>query len=183
MLILLGLRCSGKSTIGPLLAARLSFPPAAFADLDVLTAARLAVPSAAHAITTLGLPAFRQAEAAALTDLLASPGPIRILALGGGTPTAPGAADLLRTARDRHAAFLVYLRNQPATLAARLAATNLASRPALTSAGNPLAEVAHLFTERDGLYQSLANLTLEADHLAPAAAVDQILSALPKPLQ
>ena len=54
MLILLGLRCSGKSTIGPLLAARLSFPPAAFADLDHLTAARLAVPSAAHAINTLG---------------------------------------------------------------------------------------------------------------------------------
>ncbi len=179
MLILLGLRCSGKSTIGPLLAARLSFPSHAFADLDPLTAARLAVPSAAHAITTLGLPAFRTAEAVALADLLASPGPVRILALGGGTPTAPGAADLLRTARDRQAAFLVYLRNQPATLAARMAATNLASRPALTSAGNPLAEIAHLFTERDSLYQSLANLTLNTDTLPPETATDLILASLP----
>ena len=65
--ILLGLRCSGKSTIGPLLAERLGVE---FEDLDELTAEVMGQPSAADAIRACGLETFRDGEVQALWRVL-----------------------------------------------------------------------------------------------------------------
>ncbi|MEB3203338.1 MAG: shikimate kinase, partial [Candidatus Sericytochromatia bacterium] len=70
---------SGKTTVGPLLAAELGLP---FTDLDVWLGGREGRPAAAF-IRERGLDAFRSAEARALEALPAS-GP-RVVALGGGT--------------------------------------------------------------------------------------------------
>jgi shikimate kinase len=182
--ILLGLRCSGKSTIGPLVAERLGVE---FADLDVLTAEVMGQPSAADAIRACGLETFRDGEVQALwrvvTGDTARRGSIRsgtpatmILALGGGTPTAPGAEAILKSAAAKDW-FVVYLRASVETLQARMARTVLSTRPSLTGR-SPVDEIAILHGQRDGLYQTLAELSLEVDELSPEQAATWICGKL-----
>ncbi len=130
-LILIGLRGSGKSTLARLLGEQLGTRAI---DLDDRTAALLHAPSPGDAFRKAGQAAFRAAEARALSTALAE-NP-KVLALGGGTPTAPGAADQLRlwAAAVPGLRKIVYLAASPQTLAARLADTDPASRPALLGA-------------------------------------------------
>lgn len=174
-IILLGLRGSGKSTLGKLLAARLI---AEFVDLDTVTAALLRVPSAAHAIQTLGLAAFRDAEVRALQMPRSTAA--SVLALGGGTPTAHGAIPALSTLRAK-GARLVYLRGTPATLRSRLEQTDLAARPSLTGAP-VLDEVERLFSERDPLYRSLADNVIEIDGRSIEESLEDVAAAIRKPI-
>ena len=160
----MGLRGAGKSTIGAALAKASGLP---CVEIDGLAAARLAARDAGEAIRTHGLPAFREAESAALSEALAASSP-RAICLGGGTPTAPGAADMLRAARTH--AIIVYLRATPATLRHRLAATDLSSRPSLTGR-HPLDEIDEVFAARDPLYRELAGEVIEVDELGQEAIV------------
>lgn len=173
--ILLGLRGSGKSTLGKLLAARLITD---FVDLDVVTAGLLRFASAAEAIQTLGLPAFRDAEVRALQMPRSTAA--GVLALGGGTPTAHGAIPALASLRAK-GARLVYLRGTPDTLRARLSTTDLATRPSLTGA-SVLDEVARLFAERDPLYRSLADNVIEIDGRSIEESLDDVAAAIRNPI-
>lgn len=175
IVILIGLRGAGKSTAGAALARRAGLP---FIDLDDRTAAALGHPTAAAAFEA-GEPAFRAAEAASLRAVLA--GPSAVLALGGGTPTAPGAADLIRAARASGHARTLYLRASPATLRARLAATDLAARPSLTGT-HALDEIGTIFTARDARYSELADTIIETDRLTPdtlAQHLHALLTTMP----
>jgi shikimate kinase len=155
--VLIGLRCSGKTTVGRLLAERLRRP---FIDLDDRTAAILACASPGDALRTHKEPAFREAEAKALREVLAEPSP-SIIALGGGTPTAPGAAAMLLEAQGAGRAKIVYLRTTPDVLTARVSDQDPAKRPSLT--GAPQAdEVAVLFQRRDALYTRLSDRIIDA---------------------
>lgn len=146
-LVLMGLRGSGKSTIGRLTAARTGH---GFVDLDDRTPRVLGFDAVAPAWEARGEAAFRAAEVEALRAALAEP--TEVIALGGGTPTAPGAADLLKNT----GATLVYLRCSPAELRERLRLHGVgANRPSLTG-GNPLDEIEEVFARRDGLYRSIA---------------------------
>lgn len=158
-ILLMGLRASGKSTLGAMLATRLGRP---FVDLDDVTAARLGCVDVPEAWARHGPAAFRDAEAEALRDVLEHTG--QIVALGGGTPTAPGAADMLRNAISSQQARLVYLRATPSTLRGRLEQTDLSRRPSLTGSG-VVDEVQRVFEERDPLYRSLASEVIEVDGL------------------
>src|ERR1044071_4244818 len=114
-LLLMGLRGSGKSTLGRKLAHRLN---RAFVDLDDLTPGEMGEVAVAEAFTKHGEPAFRAAEIHALARVLVHDH--QIVAPGGGSPTAPGFAELLTAARARGAARLVYLRASADTLRAHL---------------------------------------------------------------
>lgn len=162
---LLGLRGSGKSTVGRRLAGRLGL---GFVDLDDLIPPRLGERTVADVFRNHGEPAFRAAERDALEGALAEPG--RVLALGGGTPTAPGAEPLLREAA-RRGTPLLYLRASPETLRARLSRDDDRSRPSLTGAGT-IAEVESVFDIRDPLYRDLATLVLDTDGMSVDAIVD-----------
>lgn len=192
--ILMGLRGSGKSTLGRRLAEDSG---ARFIDLDDRTRARLACRTVAEAFETRGEKAFRQAEVASLRDVLdemrqaagpdqhrnndqheggsaRAPAPL-VVALGGGTPTAPGAADLLREAAAA-GARIIYLHASAATLRARLKDGD-PNRPALTGAGL-LAEIDEILGARDSLYRSLATVVVETDGLDVDAALDALRQAL-----
>lgn len=171
-LLLIGLRASGKTTAGRLVADALNW---AFVDLDDLTAARLGASTPAQALNQSGLDAFRQAEARALEQTLSTSN--QVIALGGGTPTAPGATDLIDHEQATGSALVVYLRLAPSELADRLAHTDLSDRPSLTGKG-VIEEIADLFDARDPLYRALADLVIEADALTIEQVVDQITTTL-----
>ncbi len=91
-----------------------------------------------------------------------------VIALGGGTPTAPGASARLTRLRDEGLAMLVYLRVSPATLRERLTRAGTADRPAVLG-GDPLDEIESLYEQRDGLYRALADVAVDAE--GPVAGV------------
>ncbi len=155
--LLIGLRCSGKSTVGRLLADRLQRP---FIDLDDRTPAILDCATAGDALRAHGEPAFRAAETQALRAVLAEPTE-SIIALGGGTPTAPGAAAVLLDAQGAGHAVIVYLRATPEVLAARMTSGEASSRPALIGPSS-IDEVPAIFIRRDPLYTRLADRIIDA---------------------
>ena len=169
-LILMGLRGSGKTTVGRLMAERVG---RVFVDLDDVTPRRLGVSTVREAWDRFGQPAFREAEAAALAEQLAADG--LVLSLGGGTPTAPGAADMLRQAASRDR--VVYLRASPRGLRNRLAATEMGSRPAITG-GDPLDEMERVWTARDPLYRELAGEIIDVDDLTPEETLRRLAAVL-----
>jgi shikimate kinase len=147
-------------------------------DLDDRTPALLDAPTAADAINTHGLAAFRDAERAALETVLAElTESTVVVALGGGTPTAPGAADLLRSAQSRNTIRVVYLHAPPSVLRDRLSTTDTDTRPSLTGV-NMLDEIETIYLQRDGLYRDLADAVVETADKSKPDLVEKIMASL-----
>lgn len=168
--LLIGLRAVGKSTIGPLLAQRLQF---AFVEHDDLVAAELHAPSAGQAIRDHGLDAFRRAESRVLGRVLETDR--QVISLGGGTPTAPGAADLILEHRRSGNARVIHLLASLEVLKARLMTPGAPDRPALTGAADPAAEIEALAAQRHPFYQQLADLQVDVTDRTPAQVVQTVL--------
>lgn len=165
ILALIGLRGSGKSTLGRQLAERLARP---FIELDDLTPRVLGAASVAEAWSHHGEAEFRRAELIALREAMSRPG--SITALGGGTPMAPGAADLLRAERDAGRLRIAYLAAGASTLRARLEAGDMTQRPSLTGA-DPLVEIEAVLAVRDPVYRDLADAVIETEGRTPDAVL------------
>lgn len=174
-LLLIGLRGSGKSTLAGALADRIG---RASLDLDDCTREYLGAGSITDLFNRFGEARFRAAEYRALVNQAitgARRGPV--VALGGGTPTAPGAAEFLRDAASRGMCVIVYLRGSPGTLRERLARDAGDDRPSLTGA-DPLDEIDAVFASRDPLYCQLAAHIIEIDGQTPGQTLDAICAAL-----
>lgn len=171
-LVLIGLRGSGKSTLGRALANELG---RSFVDLDDAVAGRARLRDAGAVIREHGLPAFRAMETRALDAVLdAVPG--CVLALGGGTPIAPGASDLLLEEQRQATLSIAYLRAMPATLAGRLELQPHIDRPALIAgASDPMEELTGVYAERDPIYDGIANTVVETDGLDDQLALAVLL--------
>ena len=169
-ILLIGLRCSGKSTLGAALSTRSG---KAFVDLDDVTPRMMGVAGVAEAFARFGEAEFRRAEGKALRTVLATDH--QVIALGGGTPTAPGVAELIRDVRASGAAVVIYLRGSAETLRARLAVSTRAHRPSLTGA-DPVDEVNALLRARDGAYSEIADYIIEIDGRTIEDVLGQVVS-------
>lgn len=168
--ILIGLRASGKTSVGKCL-ARLSH--GRFVDLDDCVAAAAGACSAGDAFNALGERGFRALEEAALRATLAQDG-LHVLALGGGTPIAPGAHELIAAAR-RDGWTVVLLDAPDAVLGERIRAAGTC-RPSLTGAA-PDAEVAAVRLARWSAFTPLADLAVDTSSASPEQLAHSIVSA------
>ncbi len=165
-LYLIGLRATGKSTVGPMLAERLGLP---FHDADVILETR-----AGHAIRDIfaaeGEPHFRDLEEQVLRDL-STAGPA-VIATGGGV--------VLREAnreRLRATGTVVWLTGDVETMLARLRDDPATGerRPNLGPGGR--VEIEELLRARTPLYQSCADVTIDTTGRSPETVVQAILAS------
>jgi shikimate kinase len=166
---LIGLRGSGKSSVGRALAA---LTGATFVDLDQqLWGPGSSTPiPAGELLTRLGEAAFREVELAALRRVAQDP-VAQVLATGGGLVETPGARELLANSYT-----CVWLRAPLAVLEGRLVA-DPTPRPRLVGA-SPGEELRLLEARRDGFYRELASLVVQTDGQDPGAIAAHIAAEL-----
>jgi shikimate kinase/3-dehydroquinate synthase len=158
--VLSGFMATGKSTLGPLVAARLGVD---FVDTDA-EIARATGKSIPELWRLEGEAAFRAREGALVETLLCD-GAVRVVAFGGGTVT------LERTRRLAVSrALVVTLTASAEAIVARVA--DIAGRPNLGLGGDPLARARELLGLRAESYAechlALSSETLDLDALADA---------------
>jgi len=155
---------AGKSTVGRLLAERLGRP---FIDLDAEIETKAGC-TVAELFAREGEDAFRDREAAALAETLASPSPA-VVAAGGGVVLREENRDRLRSAR------VVWLRARPNTLLARVSRSH--HRPLLAT-DDRAGEVARLTEERAPFYEACADVVVDVDERGLDRVVDEVEKVL-----
>ncbi|CAE7155263.1 aroK [Symbiodinium necroappetens] len=145
-ILIMGLRGAGKTTAAKAVADEIGW---AFVDLDERAREGFGGITVTEIFREHGEPAFREAETASLADVLTEDRVV--VALGGGTPTAPGATDRIRAAQDAGEALVIYLRAEHERIAERLAHAGIGDRPKLVE-GDLHDEMRLVFEARDPLY-------------------------------
>lgn len=157
---------SGKSTVGPLLAASLD---CRFIDLDDAVE-RVAGQSIEEIFQQSGEIIFREYESVALQEVAQNKG--TVVACGGGIVTKPANAGTLEKQ------FCVYLAAKPPTLANRVESTG--NRPLLQGSESLQAQLAKLLADREPLYRRFANIVIVTDDQSPDQVNQKILKLLVK---
>ncbi len=176
ILALIGYRGSGKSAVAQLAALRLGWD---WVDADVEIELR-AGRSIAAIFADDGEQAFRDLESAVLNDLLKRDR--TVLALGGGVVLREENRQRLQSACQAGQAKIVWLKAAPETLWQRILAdtSTAARRPNLTVAGG-LAEIRQLLSQREPLYKSCADSTIDADGKRLAEVADEVVAWIGEP--
>jgi shikimate kinase / 3-dehydroquinate synthase len=164
-IVLSGFMATGKSTIGPRLAARLGVP---FVDTDV-EIERTAGKRVPDLWREEGEAAFRVREGRRVESLLSDGAP-RVIAFGGGTVTVKRTR---RLAIDH--ALVVTLTASAETIAERARGLDVASRPNLAVGGEPIVRARELLADRAEAYAE-CHLSLSSETLDADAAVDAIVA-------
>lgn len=165
-IVLTGFMGSGKSTVGPLVAARLGWR---FVDADDVIVSETGVPISEF-FTRHGEPAFRQRERETIARLAAENG--LVLALGGG---AIEDAETLAMLINGPGTLLVHLEVTLETTLARCGADDL-TRPVLADR----ADLAARFERRLPLYRT-AHVSIVSDSLTPADVAAAVVRAADVP--
>jgi|tagenome__1003787_1003787.scaffolds.fasta_scaffold20760838_1 shikimate kinase len=166
VLILVGPPGSGKSTVGRLAAARLGVD---FRDFDDDLQLTHGLP-AGELVVQLGREKFQESERELLATVL--PEFTGVLALGGGTPTAPGVPELLA---PHHVIFL------DVDLEHLLRREGLVSlHPWLMP--NPRAHLRDLLKTRRPVYTQVAAATVPTSGRTPEEVLADVLATMPATL-
>jgi len=163
-LVLVGLRASGKSTVGRILSERLGRP---FIDTDALVIQQ-AGQSIRDIFAAEGEAEFRRREREVIQRLTSSDR--AVVALGGGA-----LEDERNRAALRPIAHVVWLRASAETLWQRMQAdpATTETRPDLTAMGG-LEEIRHLLAIREPNFRGLADLIVDTDQRDPADVAEQV---------
>ena len=162
-IVLTGFMGSGKTTLGPLLAARLGW---SFLDVDDVIEAEAGV-TIADIFARHGEAAFRERERETIARLAA--GDSLVLALGGGAIENEATRTLLLAAPGT---LLVHLEVELATTLKRCQGTEQ-TRPILADQAN----LESRYQRRLPLYR-MAHVSIPVDALTPDEAVEAILRAV-----
>ncbi len=158
---LIGMRASGKSTLGPILARRLGL---GFTDLDEVLGFRR---QAHEILKTEGEPALRRREESALQKI---PAQNWVLACGGGTVVSDLARKWLK-----QKFFVIWLKAGPSVLITRRKGDD---RPLLNQAKNVREEVELHMQTRLHHYSDTANLIYHMGEGSPEAEAEFLLQQL-----
>ncbi len=161
-IVLTGFMGSGKTTVGPLLAARLGW---SFIDADDVIESEAGIPIA-EIFARQGEAAFRDREHATIARLAASDN--LVLALGGGAIETQATRDLLLATPGT---LLVHLEVDLPTTLARCGGTEH-TRPILADQAN----LASRYQRRLPLYRE-AHISIAVDALTPDEVTEAILRA------
>jgi shikimate kinase len=163
-IVLIGYRCTGKTSVGRRLAALMNTP---FYDTDELIQEEMGT-TIRSIVESDGWPAFRAAEKRMIAALAVRDG--CVIALGGGAVLDPDNIHALKkTGR------LIWLTADEETILKRLAldAVRTTQRPPLR-AGDGAAEVSHVLRERTPIYAAAADLTIDTTGGSPDGIVNSI---------
>jgi len=162
--LLIGMMGAGKTTIGRRLADRLGWPHLD-SDEMIQRATGKTVP---EIFEERGEAAFRAEESRVLAEAATSAGPA-VVSVAGGAVLDPDNRTLMRTAGP-----VVWLRADPGVLAQRVGDGE--GRPLLGD--DPGEALRRLDVERRPLYEELADVVVDVDHLRADEVVDRIVEAL-----
>ena len=165
-LVLTGYRCTGKTTIGEILAEKLGWP---LVDTDTLVQER-AGRSIQEIVAAGGWEDFRRRERETIADVAARDS--RVISAGGGAVLDEENAKALR-ARGR----VVLLTAAPETIWERMKADpkTAAERPNLTDLGG-IAEIRNLLAERRPKYLAACHYEIQTDRFSPEETAGRILA-------
>ncbi len=167
-LFLIGYRCSGKTSVGEVLARQLGWR---FVDTD-----RMVVESAGVSIVQMvadhGWPFFREQERQALVSV--STGDRQVVATGGGI-----VLDERNISTMKQSGRIVWLTASEKTILTRQLgdSATIESRPSLTRQGLA-AEITSVLAERRPLYEKAADRVIATDRRTVAAICIRIMAAL-----
>lgn len=171
LVVLIGPPGAGKSSVGPLVAARLGVE---FHDTDADVGAAAGKPVSDIFIEN-GEDAFRELERAAVASALATGSELHarggVLALGSGAVLDDGVQQLLAGLP------VVYLSASFPTLARRIGL----DRARVVIPGNPRGRLRAMLDGRTPLYQRLAAVTVPTDDLEPDELAAEIAAAVTEP--
>jgi shikimate kinase len=151
---LIGYRCTGKSTVGKLLAARLAWT---FADTDSLLVAEKQT-NIREIVERFGWKNFRRWECEVLRRVCDQR--LQVVATGGGV-----ALNDTNVARMKGAGIIIWLRATPETIRSRMMqdAGTKAFRPALTEKDS-ITEIEETLLERETYYKRATDFSVDTDN-------------------
>jgi len=167
-LFLIGYRCTGKTSVGEVLARQLGWR---FVDID-----RLVVESAGVSIVRMvvdhGWPFFREQERQALVSV--STGDRKVVATGGGI-----VLDERNISTMKQSGRIVWLTASEKTILTRQLgdSATVESRPSLTRQGLA-AEITSVLAERRPIYEKAADRVIATDQRTIAATCKRIIAAM-----
>ena len=164
-LFLIGYRCTGKSSVGKLLAGKLGRP---FIDTDSLLVSESGS-SIKEIVAARGWEGFRKIEHDILKQVCLIDR--QVVATGGGVVLSDTNVNLMKKSGK-----LVWLKATPETIEKRMMRDQAteAFRPALTSKDN-LAEIEETLVERESLYSQAMDFYVETDGRQIADICDMII--------
>jgi len=167
-LTLIGYRCTGKTTVGGMLSARLGWP---LVDTDALVQERSGR-SIREIVSAGGWPEFRRLEREAVADVVSRDE--QVVSAGGGV-----ILDDRNTRMLRESGKVILLTCSPAVIWERMKADAKtdAERPDLTEVGG-IEEVRTLLAEREPAYASACHYRIPTDRFSPDETCGRILAWL-----
>jgi len=167
-LVLIGYRCTGKSSVGKLLSAKLGWP---FIDTDSLVVSESGM-SIRNIVISRGWEAFRRLEHIALQQVCTIDR--RVVATGGGIVLDADNVKLMKKSGR-----IIWLRASSETIKARMLQDQASEtlRPALTSTDST-SEIEETLAERAPLYQRAMDFSVDTDHRGVDEICDFIIGYL-----
>jgi len=163
-IVLIGYRCTGKTSVGKIVSERFHLP---FYDTDDLMLERTGK-TCKTIVDEQGWPAFRQFEKDIIRDLKSVEA---VIAPGGGA-----VMDEENAVTLKENGLVVWLKAEPSAIAQRLQKDSATSelRPSLTGSKDAMEEVVEVLKVRTPVYQRHADFTIDTTDLS----IDKVASRL-----